>query len=80
MSISMTPGGVAGRIRDLEETEGNASDVNVGQVERIACAIAGTALLAAGLKKKTPAGIALALIGGGLAYRAYSGHCDLYEA
>ncbi len=80
MSMSMTPGGAAGRIRDLEETEGNASDVNVGQGERIACAIAGTAMVAAGLKKRTPAGIALALIGGGLAYRAYSGHCDLYEA
>jgi uncharacterized membrane protein len=80
MSMSMTPGGVAGRIRDLEETEGNASDVNISQGERIVCAIAGTALLAAGLKKRTPAGIALALIGGGLAYRAYTGHCDLREA
>ena len=38
------------------------------------------ALLVAGLKNRTPAGIALAVIGGGLAYRAYSGHCDLYEA
>ena len=36
MSISMTPGGVAGRIRHLEETEGNASDVNISQGERIA--------------------------------------------
>ncbi|MEJ7639811.1 MAG: SRPBCC family protein [Singulisphaera sp.] len=80
MSISMTPGGVAGRIRDLEETEGKASDVNVGQAERLACAIGGAALLLTGLKKKTPGGIALAVIGGGLAYRAYSGHCDLYEA
>jgi len=80
MSVSMTPGGVADRIRDLEETTGNASDVNISQGERIACAVAGTALLAAGLKKRTPAGIALALIGGGLAYRAYTGHCDLRAA
>ena len=77
MSISMTPGGVAGRIRHLEETEGNASDVNISQGERIACAIAGTAMVAAGLKKQGAAGLALALIGGGLAYRAFTGHCDL---
>lgn len=80
MSISMTPGGAAGRIRDLEESQGNASDVNVGQVERMACAVGGAALLLVGLTKRTPAGAALALIGGGLAYRAYSGHCTLYEA
>ena len=80
MSSSMTPGGVAGRIRDLEESEGNASDVNVGQAERLACAIGGAVLVVAGLKKQNLAGAALALIGGGLAYRAWSGHCDLYES
>ena len=80
MSISMTPGGVAGRIRDYEETEGNASDVNVGQAERLACAVGGAALVVAGLKKQNLAGAALALIGGGLAYRAWTGHCSLYES
>jgi len=80
MSISMTPGGVAGRIRDYEESEGNASGVNVGQTERLACAIGGAALVVLGLKKQNLAGAALALIGGGLAYRAWTGHCDLVEA
>jgi len=79
MSVSMTPGGVAGRIRDFEETEGNASDVNVGQTERIVCAVAGAAMVVAGLKKQNLAGAALALIGGGLAYRAWTGHCHMYE-
>jgi hypothetical protein len=56
MSMSMNPGGVAGRIRDLEESEGKRSDVNVGQGERIACALAGTRLIGAGLKKRSPRG------------------------
>jgi len=54
--------------------------VNITQAERIASAIGGGLLAAIGLKKRTPAGIALAVLGGDLLRRGITGHCYAYEA
>jgi len=54
--------------------------VNITQAERIASAIGGGILAAAGLKKRSPAGIALAIIGGDLLRRGITGHSFAYEA
>src|SRR4051794_23372689 len=54
--------------------------VNVGLAERWASLIGGGALALYGLSRRSPGGIALALIGAGLAYRGASGHCSVYQA
>jgi uncharacterized membrane protein len=54
--------------------------VNITQAERIGSAIAGGILAAAGLKRRSPAGVALALIGGDLLRRGITGHSFAYEA
>jgi uncharacterized membrane protein len=53
---------------------------NLSEPERWASVIGGGALLAYGLQKRSPAGWGLAALGGALAYRGATGHCDLYEA
>jgi uncharacterized membrane protein len=54
--------------------------VNITQTERIVSAIGGGILAAAALQKRSPAGIALALIGGDLLRRGITGHSFAYEA
>jgi len=54
--------------------------VNVGEVERYASVIGGTALIVAGLWRRTVPGIIFSLIGSSLIYRGISGHCHAYEA
>jgi uncharacterized membrane protein len=54
--------------------------VNITQAERIISAIGGGILAAAGLQKRSPAGLALALIGGDLLRRGITGHSYAYEA
>ncbi len=54
--------------------------VNITQAERIASAIGGGILAAAALKRRSPASIALALIGGDLLRRGITGHSFAYEA
>ena len=54
--------------------------VNITQAERIISAIGGGILAAAGLQKRSPAGMALALIGGDLLRRGITGHSYAYEA
>ena len=54
--------------------------VNITQAERIVSAIGGGILAAAGLKKRSAAGIALAVIGGDLLRRGITGHSFAYEA
>ncbi|MEX2119352.1 MAG: YgaP-like transmembrane domain [Pirellulales bacterium] len=55
-------------------------DRNVGEVERIASAVAGAALAAYGLRRGSLGGLVLAATGGGLLYRGLTGHCYLYQA
>lgn len=56
---------------------------NIGDMERIASLAGGATLLAVGvalgIQKKSPLGFALAAVGGALAYRGATGHCDVYE-
>ncbi len=54
--------------------------VNITQAERIASAVGGGMLAALGLGRRSPAGVALALIGGDLLRRGITGHSYAYEA
>lgn len=56
------------------------SDINVGDGERILSALGGAVLALYGLRRRSPAGFALALLGGGLVYRGVTGHCNVFEA
>jgi uncharacterized membrane protein len=60
------------------------SDVNVADVERWACALAGAALAAYGIKQlkdeHSVAGAMLAAAGGTLIYRGATGYCPVYAA
>jgi uncharacterized membrane protein len=67
-------------IRDMEEHRAPQSDINVGQVERWASGIGGGFLVLQGLRRADFGGLALAILGGALAYRGISGHCQAYEA
>lgn len=58
---------------------GSNTDVNVGQTERWASALAGGALAIYGLTRRTWGGAVLALVGGTLIYRGSSGHCHMYD-
>lgn len=53
---------------------------NVGDTERMVSTVAGGALLAYGLKRRDAVGIALSILGGGLAFRGTTGHCAAYQA
>jgi uncharacterized membrane protein len=53
---------------------------NVGRIERWGSVIGGAALAFYGLKRRSLGGIALSVVGAGLAYRGLTGHCPLYGA
>ena len=57
-----------------------SSDVNVGGAERFACAIAGGALAAYGLRRRSAGGLVLTLAGAALLHRGGTGHCNTYQA
>ena len=59
--------------------EGGAR-VNVGRVERWLSMVAGGALAAYGLKRRSTPGGAAALAGAALLYRGATGHCNVYGA
>ena len=80
MTTTLTPGSPAARYREIEETRGEASDVNVGEGERLACGIGGAALALYGIRRDDWGGAALALLGGALLYRGVTGHSEMYEA
>lgn len=67
-------------IRDREEAREATSRVNVGDVERWASGVAGGLLVVHGLRRGNFGGLALAVLGGALAYRGVTGHCQAYEA
>ena len=72
--------------KQLEETEKSIVDYltdttkNVSDAERIASAVSGGALIAYGIKRKDWLGALLGLVGGGLALRGATGHCQVYDA
>jgi uncharacterized membrane protein len=51
----------------------------VGDVERWVSGIAGAALVAHGLKRRSLGGLVLAAVGGSLFYRGVTGYCGLYD-
>jgi uncharacterized membrane protein len=55
-------------------------DTNVGSLERIGSAVGGGALIAYGLKQGGVVGGLLTVLGGGLALRGVTGHCQVYDA
>jgi uncharacterized membrane protein len=59
-------------------TPGNV--INVGGMERLACAITGGALAAYGLRQRSAGGLILTLAGAALLHRGSSGHCHTYKA
>jgi uncharacterized membrane protein len=54
--------------------------INITQTERLVSAVGGGILAAVAMKRKSPASIALALIGGDLLRRGITGHSYAYEA
>jgi uncharacterized membrane protein len=54
-------------------------ETNVGKSERVISAVTGGALIAYGLKRRDTIGILLSLVGGGLALRGTTGHCEVYK-
>lgn len=53
---------------------------NVGDAERLVSTLAGGSLIAYGIKRKDWLGALLGLVGGGLALRGATGHCQVYDA
>ncbi len=66
--------------RRSRSTCGVPKPQNVGQGERAISAVAGVALLATGLARGRLSGLMLALAGGGLLYRGWTGHCQAFQA
>jgi uncharacterized membrane protein len=62
------------------ESEDTYARVNVGRTERWMSLIAGGALAAYALKRRTRAGGMVALAGAELIYRGATGHCHVYQA
>src|SRR3954451_2487169 len=56
------------------------TQTNVSNPERWVSVIAGAAIAAFGLKRRSIGGLALAGIGGGLLWRGATGHCAIYES
>ena len=55
------------------------SPINVGRKERIASAILGGAFLLRALRRRSPFGFLLGLLGGTMLLRGITGHCELNE-
>ncbi len=62
----------------MSRSRGSASDINLGDVDRWVSLIGGGALAVYGLTRGTLGGLALAALGGALAYRGATGHSHLY--
>ena len=55
-------------------------NTNVSQTERVVSGVAGGALIAYGVKQGGAIGVLMSIIGGGLALRGATGHCQVYDA
>lgn len=56
------------------------TNTNISQTERIVSGVAGGGLVAYGLKRRGAVGAGLAIVGGLLALRGATGHCQVYDA
>src|SRR5687767_12223672 len=55
-------------------------DINISTAERWGSAAIGSALVAAGVARKSLGGAVFGLLGGWLLYRGTKGHCSVYQA
>ncbi len=62
-----------------ESCQHDSCQINVGHSERQWSMIGGGVLAAYGLMKGSLTGLALAAVGGALAWRGYTGHCQMYD-
>src|SRR5688500_6708828 len=62
------------------DEQDNISGINVGGIERLACAITGGALTVYGFRKRSAGGLILTLAGAALLHRGGTGHCNTYQA
>jgi uncharacterized membrane protein len=69
------PSGLAGN-----RLEGAFGPVNVSETERYGSIIAGAALAAAGLSRRSLPGLLVAAVGGLFIMRGFGGHCRLYDS
>jgi uncharacterized membrane protein len=81
--MSRTYSGTYGQSFDRDEfrsppTGASGLEKNVGDTERILSLAAGVGLGVAGLARGRLSGLALSAIGGALAWRGYTGHCQCY--
>jgi len=72
-------GGLSGQPFHWQEDRDINSQVNVGRVERWMSLVAGAALAAYAIRRRTPASGAGAIAGAALMYRGATGHCDVYQ-
>jgi uncharacterized membrane protein len=56
------------------------SSINVGEIERLASAVAGGALAVYGFRQRSIGGLCLTLAGTALLHRGVTGHCNTYQA
>jgi uncharacterized membrane protein len=59
--------------------DGRAGRRNVANPERLGSVALGAALITYGIRRRDPAGIAAALLGGAFVHRGATGHCAVYE-
>lgn len=57
-----------------------SQSTNISEPERWVSVVAGTALAAYGLSRRSAAGLGLAGLGGALVWRGATGHCNVYQA
>lgn len=65
---------------DTQGSRASTNNINVGEIERVVCALAGGALALYGLRRRTLGGLLLSLAGTALVHRGATGHCNTYEA
>ena len=66
-------------IEQNQPTTKHRSPINVGEIERVASAIAGGALAVYGMRKRSAGGLCLTLAGTALLHRGVTGHCNTYQ-
>lgn len=77
--MSETAVAISNRAPIQRQAQAGANQQNVSDTERLVSAVAGGLLAVYGLRN-LPEGLPLTLLGGYLAYRGATGHCNIYEA
>jgi uncharacterized membrane protein len=76
--ISANPSGEQAQAELSSDEGGGHFSINVGDAERKASLVSGGLLALLGLSRRSPGGLLLAAVGGGLLYRGLTGHCPAY--